>query len=95
MQFQPIKTGLRGVLSGRYKRIGDAVHICACHGGWHLIGRAKRNTAGGNEWPVACCERLVSLFPANLRRALGAAVANLQADFCAAARCVRKINNPF
>ena len=94
MQFQPVKAGLHRI-TGRLHKFGpDAVHVGARHGLRLLVGRAVSDRAGCQQRPVAFGQRLVGRFPADLRRSLGSAVAELQTDFGAGARGMNEIDNP-
>ena len=61
------------------------IHIRAAHGFGCLVLLTVRHGTGGQQRPIAFGKRLIRHLPTQLGGAFGAAVAELQADFGAAA----------
>ena len=85
VQLQPIHASDVCAACAAHKSGGDAVHVDAGHGLGKLILLTVSDSAGRQQGPVTACQRLVGGFPAHLCGTFGAAVAQLQAEFGAAA----------
>src|SRR6266498_3915462 len=80
MQLQPVEPAFRTPARGAHELGGYPPHVRARHRARQLIARSIRDRGRRNERPVALGERLVGLFPTELRRALRPGMPELEGD---------------
>ena len=81
MQFEPVEAAFVRPACCAHEVGLDAFHVGARHCPRELVMRAIGNGGRGEERPVARRQRLIGLFPAQLRRALRSRVTELHRDF--------------
>ena len=80
MDLEHVKTAARRHLGRSDELIPHAGHVGTIHCLGDLVGGRPRDSRRSHHRPVAVGERRIALLPAELRRSLGAGMADLGAD---------------